>query len=165
MGSTRIHSVQPGSTCPCVWNKSSNHISCCTARDIIMDVSESSGYCPEVCNHYRSDPVQVQSTHCLGHQRWYARARIWPSGCQPPAATGSCTQGAAGLGHNALHNPMQASCWLSTLLRHTRGGVLNSCAMHPPDPPRPRVMTNAGFGVSIVRIRSRIHYLRPRGLV
>ena len=57
-----IHSVQLCSNCPCVWNLGSNHISCCTARDIIMDVGESSGYCPEVCNHYRSDPVQVQST-------------------------------------------------------------------------------------------------------
>ena len=71
-----IHSVQLGSKCPCVWNSSSNHISCCTARDIIMDVGESSGYCPEVRNHYRSDPVQVQSTHYLLCQLLHRRLHV-----------------------------------------------------------------------------------------
>ena len=66
---TEIHSVQLSSKCPCIWNKCSNHIRCCTAKDILMDLGESSGYCPEVCNHYRSDPVQVQSTiiNCAHH--------------------------------------------------------------------------------------------------
>ena len=164
-GSTGVHSVQRGSTCLCVWNRSSDHISCCTARDIIMDVSESSGYCPEVCTHYRRDPVHTQPTHCLGHQPWYTRARIWPHGCQPPAA-----QAAAPKVRQA-----SATARCTTPCKRAAGSPRCSgirvavCSTHvlciPPTPPRPRVMTNAGFGVSIVRIRSRIHYLRPRGLV